>query len=111
MGGKITTVPVAGRKQSDGDISIAYFPSDVEWIQIDAECSLVPTGGSLAVKFKTPGMTTAKALLSSGVPVVISLKNPYPVLIENICLSEIILSPSGFDADKTFSVCVSWEDE
>ena len=29
-------------------------------------------------------MTTAKALLSSGAPVVISLKNPYPVRVENI---------------------------
>lgn len=105
----ITAVLVPNRKQSGGDVVIDAFPYGVKWIQIDAECSATPSGGTLEIKFKTPHMQNAKRFVDSGSPVSIDLTNPYPVRMENIAIEELVLTPVGFDTDKTFSVSASWE--
>lgn len=106
----VTSVPVLGRKLAGGDVVIDSFPNNVAWLQVDAECSATPAAGKLYLKFKTPHMSTAKSLLDDqGNAVYIDLTKPYPYRVEDILISSLILSPSSdFDADKTFSVGVSW---
>lgn len=105
-----TPIIIQNRNQAGGDIVIDNIPGNIAWMQIDAECSSTPTAGSFAVLFKTAGMKKNKALLNGSVPVTIDAKNPYPIRVENLAITQLTSSPSGVDSDKTFSFSIVWED-
>ena len=96
--------------QAGGDVTIALsdvFPSK---IIIDAETSISNSKGSLAIKFRTTGMTKFKSLLNpdSGLPESIDASAPYPVVLTDIIIEELKFSPSNFAAGEVFTVSAHW---
>jgi hypothetical protein len=102
MSVKIKTV--TGRTQAQGVFVIALDRNHSS-IQIDAETSAKAQGGTLKLQFVSPGMSVAKDFLgATGSAVVIDLAKPYPVVFKDLSVDQLIVTPIGFDADKSFSV-------
>ena len=63
------------------------------------ECSATPTAGTLLVEYRCPGMTTWKNFMT------ISLATPTDPTINGYAY-EFRFTPTGFDADKSYSVSI-----
>lgn len=66
---------------------------------IAVECSATPTAGTLTIEYRAPGMTQWKAFTT------ISLVTPVDPTIGGYAY-EFRFTPTGFDADKTYSVSI-----
>lgn len=105
-GAAIFTGSVTGKTQANGAQTISLGADDCfREHQVQLEVSAQPAAGSLDVAVKTPGsnlfatvatidMTTATATLA-----IVTQFTRYA--------SQIRLTPTGFDADKTYSVYVA----
>lgn len=96
----------AWKSQAQGVTALNVWPG-ASRIQIDVETSAPAGSGTLMVSFLTPQMSQAKPLRDeNGAKVSIDLADPYPVLIKDMMISQLLFTPSGFDADKTYHVTV-----
>lgn len=96
----------AWRSQAQG-VATLFVSATHNRVQIDVETSAAATSGTLAVSFLTPLMTQPKPLRDeSGNKVSIDLADPYPVQIRDMMISQLLFTPAGFDADKTYHVAV-----
>uniref|UniRef100_A0AAU6W2J7 Uncharacterized protein n=1 Tax=Pseudomonas phage Touem01 TaxID=3138548 RepID=A0AAU6W2J7_9VIRU len=93
-----------GQTQGKGVFVIPLDPS-FSRIQVDVEASSAATGGTLKLQFVTPGLTAPKSFLDdSKAAISINMAAPYPVSMSDLSLSQLIVTPVGFDADKSFTV-------
>ena len=100
-----------GLTQAGGDVQVSILSRDLDWLQLDIECSATPTAGTLAVYFRTPQADKFKPLRDeNNAAVTIDLKDPYPIYLQNLCVDELMLRPTGFDADKTYTAFVIYKE-
>lgn len=93
---------VTDKAQADGAQSISLGADDrFRQHQIQVEVSATPSAGSLAVAVKTPGASAFQEI--GAIDLTATLK---PMQFSGLA-AEIQLTPSGFDADKTYSVYVA----
>ena len=73
--------------------------------QIQVEVSAQPSAGTLTVQYKTPGAT--EYVTATGSPIDLTALNKAAAWrLDNCYIEAIKFTPSGLDADKTFSVIV-----
>lgn len=100
--GKFTAKAQADGAQVIGMGGYAYLPHH----QIQVEVSAQPTVGSLAVEYKTPGAT--EYVTAQGSPIDLTALNKATALrLDNVYVESLRFTPTGLDADKTFSVFVT----
>ena len=93
---------ITGKTQADGAQSIDLLEADSALIhQLHVEVSATPGAGTLAVAVKTPGATGYITLSGT-----IDLTNILLYKIEGL-VESIQVTPTGFDADKTYDVYVT----
>lgn len=93
---------ITGKTQADGAQVIGLQNADSALIhQIHVEVSATPTAGTLTVEVKTPGATDYIAVSGT-----IDLTSIALFKIEGLAES-IRVTPSGFDADKSYDVYVT----
>ena len=75
---------------------------------IDAETSAETSVGVLSIQFRTVGMKKFKQLINpdTGLSMVIDMKSPYPVVLIDVVFEELQFTPSGFEAQETFSISI-----
>jgi hypothetical protein len=95
------------KSQSDGaqvlgNKGFEYLPHH----QIQVEVSAQPSVGVLAVEYKTPGATEYVA--ASGSPIDLTVLNKAAAFrLDNLFIEAIKFTPTGLDAEKTYSVIVT----
>ena len=84
-----------------GNRGFEYLPHH----QIQIEVSAQPSVGSLAVEYKTPGATEYVA--ATGSPIDLTALNKATAFrLDWLFIEAIKFTPTGLDADKTYSVIV-----
>jgi hypothetical protein len=98
---KATLKTLADGAQVLGNRGYEYLPHH----QIQVEVSAQPAAGTLAVEYKTPGATEYVA--ASGSPIDLTALNKAAAWrLDNVFIEAFRFTPSGLDADKTYSVIV-----
>ncbi len=88
--------------QALGNKGFEYLPHH----QIQVEVSAQPSIGSLAVEYKTPGAT--EYVTASGSPIDLTALNKAAAFrLDHAFIEAIKFTPTGLDADKTYSVIVT----
>jgi hypothetical protein len=88
--------------QALGNKGFEYLPHH----QIQVEVSAQPSAGTLAVEYKTPGATEYVA--ASGSPIdLTALATAAAFRLDNVFVESFRFTPTGLDADKTYSVIVT----
>lgn len=84
-----------------GNTGSEYLPHH----QIQVEVSAQPAAGTLAIEYKTPGATEYVPV--TGSPVALTALNKAAAYrIDNVFIGSFRFTPTGLDADKTWSVIV-----
>lgn len=75
--------------------------------QIYISTSATASAGTLAISYACPGSDFFMPLLdSTGNPLTINMASPQPVVVEDVYIEQIRVTPTGFDADKTYNLYV-----
>lgn len=95
-----------GHTQAAGAVTLEVNPANV--YQIYVTTSDTATAGTAAVAVRYPESTNFVALKDSeGNAVSINLTAPEAILVENAVISAVRITPTSFDADKTFKLVVA----
>ncbi|MBW2342510.1 MAG: hypothetical protein JRF53_00595 [Deltaproteobacteria bacterium] len=107
MSGEIFVGNVEGKSQADGAQTISLGTDDrFREHQIQLEVSATPSAGSLDVSIKTPGATDFASLGNIGDHTIDMTDSTQYILQFKGYATAIKVTPTGFDADKTYSVYV-----
>jgi len=101
---QLHTQSVTGKTQANGAFAFA-MPTHLQCLrhhQLQLEVSATPTGGSLAVAVKSVG-ASGYATFSSG----LNMTAAPPIYEFTGYVESIRITPSGFDADKTYSLILN----
>ena len=84
-----------------GSKGFEYLPHH----QIQIEVSAQPSAGTLKLEYRTPGAT--EYVEPSGSPVTLSALNKAACFrLDNLYFDSFRVTPTGFDADKTYNVII-----
>lgn len=108
LGGSTPVAPtiISGKTQANGAFTSApYAAGFVPPLStaIGVETSATPTAGTLLVEYRMNGMTTYKTAD------VINLVSPVDILLTGYAF-DFRFTPTGFDADKTYTVVIAGKD-
>jgi hypothetical protein len=88
--------------QALGNKGFEYLPHH----QIQVEVSAQPSAGTLAVEYKTPG--ASEYVTAAGSPIDLTVLNKAAAFrLDNVFIESIRFTPTGFDADKTYSIIMA----
>ena len=107
-GGSAPVAPtiISGKTQADGAFTSAPYAAGFVpplTTAIGVETSATPTAGTLLVEYRMNGMTTYKTAD------VINLVAPVDILLTGYAF-DFRFTPTGFDADKTYTVVIAGKD-
>ena len=107
-GGSTPVAPtiISGKTQANGAFTSApYAAGFVPPLStaIGVETSATPTAGTLLVEYRMNGMTTYKTAD------VINLVSPVDILLTGYAF-DFRFTPTGFDADKTYTIVIAGKD-
>ena len=108
LGGSTSVAPtiISGKTQANGAFTSAPYAAGFVpplTTAIGVETSATPTAGTLLVEYRMNGMTKYKTAD------VINLVSPVDILLTGYAF-DFRFTPTGFDADKTYTVVIAGKD-
>lgn len=98
---------LTGLTQAGGAQTLTLSAGDQNFYQIYITTSAAPTAGTLALSVAYPDSNTFVALKDAdGNAISITMNDPQAVVVEYAVISKLRVTPTSFDADKTYSVFV-----
>ena len=95
-----------GLTQAGGAVTL-NVQKEAGFYQIYISTSATPATGTLAIAYSCPGSDAFTPLLDSGGnALTINMAAPQPIIVEDVCIERIRVTPTAFDADKTYNLHV-----